>query len=126
MAAEESTSAAGRHPDVTLKIVLNHKEGAGGNQISSGRLEDLSVELPPGLIAVNALYFKGLWPKPFVKDQTKPQAFHMVSNDVEVPMMHAVGAYNFKRAGDFAAIEMPYRGNRYSLVLVTNTVVRCT
>lgn len=77
--------------------------------------------LPPGLIAVNALYFKGLWPKPFVKDQTKPQAFHMVSNDVEVPMMHAFGSYNFKREGDFAAIEMPYRGDRYSLVLVTNT-----
>lgn len=77
--------------------------------------------LPPGLIAVNALYFKGLWPKPFVKDQTKPQAFHMVSNDVEVPMMHASGSYNFKREGDFAAIEMPYRGNRYSIVLVTNT-----
>jgi serpin B len=77
--------------------------------------------LPPGLIAVNALYFKGLWPKPFVKDQTKPQAFHTVGSDVEVPMMHNFGSYNFKRAGDFAAIEMPYRGNRYSLVLVTNT-----
>lgn len=77
--------------------------------------------LPPGLIAVNALYFKGLWPKPFVKDQTKPQAFHMVTNDVEVPMMHASGSYNFKREGDFAAIELPYRGDRYSLLLVTNT-----
>src|SRR6185312_11469378 len=51
--------------------------------------------LPPGLIAVNALYFKGLWPKPFVKEQTKPQAFHTLSNDVEVPMMHGFGSYHF-------------------------------
>jgi serpin B len=76
---------------------------------------------PPGIIAVNALYFKGLWPSPFVKEQTKPQAFHTVSNDVEVPMMHGFGSYNFKREGNFAAIEMPYRGDRYSIVLVTNT-----
>jgi len=77
--------------------------------------------LPPGLIAVNALYFKGLWPKPFAKDQTNPQAFHMVSGDLKVPMMRNFGSYSFRRDGDFAAIEMPYRGGRYMLVLVTNT-----
>jgi serpin B len=77
--------------------------------------------LPPGLITVNALYFKGLWPKAFVKEQTKPRPFHTVSGDVEAPMMHRFGPYNFKREGDFAAIEMPYRDDRFTLILVTNT-----
>src|SRR5581483_5146440 len=77
--------------------------------------------LPPGLIAVNALYFKGLWPKAFVKEQTKPQPFHTVSGDIETPMMRGFGSYNFRREGDFAAIEMPYRGGRFALVLETNT-----
>lgn len=77
--------------------------------------------LPPGLVAVNALYFKGLWPVPFQKDRTKPLPFHMIAGDVEVPMMHALGSYRFKREGEFAAVEMPYRGGRYSLVVLTNT-----
>lgn len=77
--------------------------------------------LPPGLIAVNALYFKGLWPKAFAKEQTKPQPFHAIAGDVETLMMQRVGTYNFRREGEFAALEMPYRGGRYALVLVTNT-----
>ncbi len=77
--------------------------------------------LPPGLIAMNALYFKSLWPQAFVAEQTRPQPFHTVSGDVEALMMHRFGSYNFKREGDFAAIEMPYRGDRFTLMLVTNT-----
>ncbi|HWK86532.1 MAG TPA: serpin family protein [Xanthobacteraceae bacterium] len=77
--------------------------------------------LPPGLVAVNALYFKGLWPRSFSKDLTRPQTFHMVAGETQVPMMHAQERYNFKRDGDFAAIEMPYRGGRFAMVVLTNT-----
>ena len=77
--------------------------------------------LPPGLVAVNALYFKGLWPQPFDKRNTKPQAFHMVAGDTEVPMMHTKERYRFKRDGEFAAVEMPYRGGRYTIAILTNT-----
>jgi hypothetical protein len=48
--AEESTGAAGMHPDFTTRIVFNHKEVEGGRLESSGRTEDVSVALPPGLI----------------------------------------------------------------------------
>jgi serpin B len=77
--------------------------------------------LPPGLVAVNALYFKGMWLQPFFKEATRPQAFHAVNSDVEVPMMHALRHYPFRREGDFAAADIGYRGGRYSLVVVTNT-----
>jgi serine protease inhibitor len=77
--------------------------------------------LPPGVVAVNALYFKGLWPQPFDKNATKPQTFHMVAGETQVPMMHAQQRYGFRRDGDFAAVEMPYRGGRYALVVLTNT-----
>jgi serpin B len=77
--------------------------------------------LPPGLVAVNALYFKGTWPQPFFREATKPQAFHTVSSDVEVPMMHALRTYPFRREGDFAGADIGYRGGRYSLVVVTST-----
>src|SRR5690349_6312628 len=47
--AEETTSKAGMHPDLTTTFVLNHEE-AGGVKRTSGRLEDLSMELPPRLV----------------------------------------------------------------------------
>jgi hypothetical protein len=47
--AEESTSVAGLHPDFTTSFVLSHQE-VGGQSIASGRLKELSVALPPGLV----------------------------------------------------------------------------
>jgi hypothetical protein len=49
VAAEETTSEAGRHPDFTTSFVLNHKE-IEGKMKADGRVEELSVELPPGLV----------------------------------------------------------------------------
>jgi serpin B len=77
--------------------------------------------LPPGLVAVNALYFKGVWPSPFDSERTKPEPFHMVAGDALVPMMHRRYFFPFRRDGEFAAVEMPYRGDRYVLVVVANT-----
>jgi len=53
LSVEESTTEAGLHPDVTIEFVLNHEEGPlfPGQQVSSGRAEDVSIELPPGLVA---------------------------------------------------------------------------
>lgn len=48
-AAEESTSVAGQHPDLTTSFVLNH-EGSGEEAKSIGRVKEVSVALPPGLV----------------------------------------------------------------------------
>lgn len=47
--AEESTSIAGQHPDLTTSFVLNH-EGSGESSKSIGRVKEVSVALPPGLV----------------------------------------------------------------------------
>jgi hypothetical protein len=47
--AEESTSLAGAHPDLTLGFFLNHREES-GLRIASGRLQELAISLPPGLV----------------------------------------------------------------------------
>jgi hypothetical protein len=47
--AEESTSVAGQHPDLTTSFVLNH-EGSGESAKSIGRVKEVSVALPPGLV----------------------------------------------------------------------------
>lgn len=77
--------------------------------------------LPPGFVAVNALYFKGRWPVAFARDDTRPRTFHAPGGDLEVPMMSTRAAFAFRKQGRFAAVEMPYRGGRYTLVLVTTS-----
>jgi hypothetical protein len=47
--AEETTAVAGLHPDMTTSFVLNHQEIEGAPK-SSGRVEEVSVALPPGLV----------------------------------------------------------------------------
>ena len=53
VSAEESTSVAGVHPDVTVAFTLKNSETepSSGIAVSAGRLEDLSTSLPPGLVA---------------------------------------------------------------------------
>jgi hypothetical protein len=48
--AVASSVAAGAHPDFTTELVLNHHEDESGRKIARARAEDVSVELPPGLI----------------------------------------------------------------------------
>jgi hypothetical protein len=47
--AEESSSAAGMHPDLTTQFVFKHVE-KGGVLFSTGITENVSVSLPPGLV----------------------------------------------------------------------------
>jgi hypothetical protein len=50
VAAEESDSRAGQHPDVTLSFVYNHEEEVPGKPVVPARTHELSIELPPGLV----------------------------------------------------------------------------
>jgi hypothetical protein len=48
--ADESPPEAGRHPDVMLEFTINHRIDGEGLPVLSARTEDLSVELPAGLV----------------------------------------------------------------------------
>ncbi len=49
--AEESTTAAGMHPDIIVEAFFNHfTNEKNGNPESSARTEEVSVFLPPGLL----------------------------------------------------------------------------
>jgi serpin B len=83
--------------------------------------------LPPGsldastrLVLANAIYFKGLWAKPFEKTQTSTQPFHLSSTEqVDAPLMHQpVAAVNYLETSDFQAVELPYGGNRLCLLIL--------
>jgi serpin B len=75
----------------------------------------------PAFVALNALHFKGRWQTRFDPEQTKPAPFMgLDGKGTEVAMMHLPeGRYAFRTEGDHVGIELPFSGDRFSLVVVT-------
>ncbi len=73
------------------------------------------------LAALKALYFKGAWATPFKVSETQPADFHtMDGGRVRTPFMHS-GALPVaqREEGRFVAVDMPFAGGRYSMVVMT-------
>lgn len=78
------------------------------------------------LILINAIYFKGLWEKPFDTADTNVQPFFkMDGSQVNAPLMYvkydkgpALSGYEFETAGDIpcVAVRMQYKGGAFSAV----------
>jgi len=92
-------------------------------QKTKGKIQNI---LPPGsltnltrLVLANAIYFKGVWGKPFDKDKTSSQPFQ-VSGDRKrnVPLMHHFDTVGYIDEGDFQAVEFPYQGGELSMVVL--------
>jgi serpin B len=82
--------------------------------------------LPPGslepltrLVLANAIYFKGIWAKPYDKSETSTQPFH-VSNaqQVNAPLMHHFDEVRYLENSSFQAVELPYQGGQLSMVVM--------
>jgi serpin B len=75
----------------------------------------------PGLVALNALYFKDKWKVPFDRAQTKMEKFHLVGgSSTDTAMMYAPdGRYRFRQNNRFIAVELSYASDDFKLVVVT-------
>lgn len=75
----------------------------------------------PGLVALNALYFKDKWKVPFDPAETRTENFDLVGGkSVEASMMYGPdGRYRFRQDGKFVAVELSYASDDFKLVLVT-------
>lgn len=82
--------------------------------------------LPPGslnqltrLVLANAIYFKGVWAKPYEKAGTSTQPFHLtLTRQADVPLMHHFDEVRYMENTDFQAVELPYRGGGLSMVVL--------
>jgi len=123
--------------------VMNNDYGAGLNQVdfkasteaarltinrwveqkTANKIHDL---LQPGalrpstrLVLTNAIYFKGDWQTQFDKAQTKDEDFHLSpAQTKKAPMMHREGAFNYFNGGTFQALEIPYKSNELSMIVL--------
>lgn len=78
-----------------------------------------SVNTMTRLILANAIYFNGAWKHPFEKGSTPLQPFRMADGSAsEVQMMSVTESFNFLDAEGFQAIELPYKGDDLSMLIL--------
>ena len=71
------------------------------------------------LVLVNAVYFKGLWEEPFQRAATREANFYLAGGEtVRASLMLSRKGAGYLDAGDFQAIDLPYRGAQLSIFIV--------
>jgi len=71
------------------------------------------------MVLTNAIYFKGAWAVPFIKDLTKEEDFTVgPDKKVRVPMMALTESFQFADAGDCLALALPYKGGAVAMVVL--------
>jgi serine protease inhibitor len=93
------------------------------DQKTQDKIKDL---LAPGslrpdtrLVLTNAIYFKGNWQTQFDKAQTKTEDFYLSqTKSAAAPLMHREGSYGYFDGGTFQVLEIPYKSNALSLIVL--------
>ncbi|MFH1748262.1 MAG: serpin family protein [Planctomycetota bacterium] len=71
------------------------------------------------LVLTNAIYFKGAWASQFDSARTAEGAFKLdAERQVTVPMMKQLGKFPFATYEQVNVLELPYAGDRLSMVLI--------
>ena len=91
------------------------------NARTQGRISRIVSQLSPlaALVAINAVYFKGRWEKPFQKELTRGAAFHTLSGSIpHVPMMSQGGRYLYYEDRHLQTVTLPYEGGVSMIVVL--------
>ena len=71
------------------------------------------------LVALNAVYFKGSWVKPFEPEQTKEEEFTLQNGKKElVPMMRRSGKFRYEERDGAQIVRLPYIGGMSMCVVL--------
>ena len=77
-----------------------------------------SLDSSARLILANAIYFKGVWARPFDKQATSPQPFHRPGQSpISVPLMHLDARFRYLETDHYQAVELPYALSDMALVV---------
>jgi len=77
------------------------------------------------LVLTNAIYFKGTWQWEFDPSKTRNEDFKVTpDNLVKVPMMNMYpkkASFNYADTGETQILELPYKGNKISMLIILPT-----
>ncbi|HEY8506075.1 MAG TPA: serpin family protein [Gemmataceae bacterium] len=122
-ATREHYGAGLREVDFTATEQARRTINAWVEEQTRDRIRDL---IPKGvlnsdtkLVLTNAIYFKGQWEREFSRKATRPEKFYVsAGKTVEAPLMHRSGRYRYGEAENLQFLELPYRGNALSMVVL--------
>jgi serpin B len=78
-----------------------------------------SLERLTLLVALNAIYFKGLWKQPFQRDWTRDRPFTTGSGTEKIlPRMLQRGRFRYFEQREFQAVVLPYQGSRIAMYVL--------
>lgn len=86
-----------------------------------GRIQNLIPQYPPNCVAVllNAIWFKGLWQRPFDPTATGPGRFtRSDGGTIEAPTMRQTGKFAVARNETMEAIALPYEGGDLEMIFL--------
>jgi serine protease inhibitor len=99
----------------TLKMINGWVAEATQQRIQD-LIKPIDLALPPVILLVNAIYFKGLWDKPFDPQRTQPGAFYLTDGGSKpVQMMKRKGSYAYAHFEEAQIISLPYQQGTFSL-----------
>lgn len=76
------------------------------------------------LVLANAVYFKGAWRSPFDERRTQHLPFKLSPQaTVRAPMMYQQGRFGYWANEELQVLEMPYAGDRLSMLVLLPTAV---
>jgi len=71
------------------------------------------------LVLTSAVYFKGMWDVRFAREKTRTDDFMVTPEQrIQVPMMHNQRRFGYFEDDELQALEMPYRGDQLSMVIL--------
>ncbi len=83
-----------------------------------GKIAGILSTLDPltSLVAINAIYFKDLWSKPFERVFTREEPFHTSEGQsLKVPLMSQYGSYPYYEESKFQAVRLAYKTSRLAM-----------
>jgi serine protease inhibitor len=84
----------------------------------NGLLTEGAITPLTRLVLMNATYFKGSWANSFNVKNTVQDGFYVENGDqVKVPFMAQKNTFKYFKNDDLAALELPYEGGKYSMLL---------
>lgn len=93
---------------------------------TSEKIKDLlpagSVNPLTKLVLTNAIYFKANWKTKFVRNKSIDAIFYITPQEkVKCSMMSVKGSFRYTEDANAQAVELPYSGGNYSIVVILPT-----
>jgi serine protease inhibitor len=108
-------SALDFNDPASLEIINSWVKGK-----TKGKIEEIIDQIDPAdvMYLTNAIYFKGIWSKEFIPEETKKLPFNLLTgNKVDVMTMVTEGDFGYAHMDGYQVAELPYGQGNYSMIV---------